>query len=145
MRPLRAAVTTCALMVGAGMLASCATNGVAPPKVLPECTDSVTVIVTGVDTMPTFSWTPECKLARLIVEELGEERWGTERLDHTNSWTPPVVYGIHPPGSENVEPGRPLYYGTTYVVSVYRWLVPEDPEGFQRLSSREFTPTRPIP
>ena len=138
MRPLRA-ISAFAMVVGVGLLEGCATNGVAPPRELPECFDSVTVHVVG-DTMPTFSWTPECKLARLIVEEIVEERWGTERLDHTNSWGPPIVYGVHPPGSENVEPAAPLYFGTTYKISVYRWLDPNDPEGFQLLGRQEFTP-----
>ena len=137
MRPLRA-MSACAAMVGAGFLASCATNGVAPPPPLPECTDSVTVFVSA-DTIPTFTWLPECKLARLIVEEIVEERWGTETLDHTNSWPPPIVYGVHPPGSENLEPAAPLYPGTTYRVSVYRWIDPQDPEGFRILGEREFT------
>ncbi len=139
MRPLRAN-SACILMAGACFVGSCATNGtVEPPPPLPACTDSVMIFVSG-DTIPTFTWTPACKLGRLIVEEVVEERWGTETLEHSNDWPPPIVYGVHPPGSENLEPAAPLYIGTTYKVSAYRWVDPANPEGFELLGVRHFTP-----
>ena len=143
MRPLRA-LSACVLLAGACIAGSCATNPTVepPPKPIPACTDSIMLLVSFVeaDTIPTFTWMPECKIGRLIVEEIVEERWGTETLEHTNEWAPPIVYGIHPPGSENVEPAAPLYIGTTYRVSAYRWIDPADPEGFQLIGELEFTP-----
>ena len=133
------ALSACILAVGVWFLVSCATNApTQPPPPVPECSGPVTVFVTG-DSIPTFSWEPTCKLGRLLVKEIAEERWGTETLGF-NDWVPPIQYGVHPPGSENVEPGAPLYTGTTYTVEVYRWVDPTDLDtGFELIGSQDFT------
>lgn len=137
MKPLRVLIA-CSLAVGASLLGSCATNGpTEPPPDYPVCDGPVTIIVSG-DSIPQFSWEPQCKLGRLLVMEVAEERWGTETLGY-NVWPPPITYNVHPPDSENKEPGRELFPGTTYRVDVYRWVGPDLDVDFELLGSQEFT------
>jgi len=120
--------------VGIWALLSCATVATLP---VVECTGTVTVRVL-VDTIPTFSWVPTCTIARLIVEEGVEERWGTETLG-PSTYESPIVYGVHPPGAFEMDPPQPLFLGHTYTVSVWRFFS-VSPESLQLLGSANFTP-----
>ena len=129
------------LGLAACVWAGCATETGTPlpPVQLPECVDSVTVSVTLSlpDSLPVFAWTPDCTLARLIVEQGFDEYWGTETTG-ASTYTSPITYGINPPGSAAEDPARPLTPGETYLVSVWRFVV-VDPESLQLLGSTTFT------
>lgn len=131
----------CALMVvGSWLLAGCEIETVTtPPPPLPECIGTGTVtVVADTGMIPVFSWTPNCTVGRLIVEEGVEERWGTETLGE-NIYQSPITYGVAPPGASKDEPGDPLQPGTTYRVTVFRW-VTFLPESLDVLGSYDFTP-----
>lgn len=101
-------------------------------------TPTLTITVSG-GTIPTFSWTPDSAIGRLIVEEGEEERWGTE-TDGANIYQSPIRYGVHPPGASEDEPAFPLIAGHTYKVSLFRWISVK-PERFQLMGVQEFTST----
>jgi hypothetical protein len=134
------ALTACIIATIAWLLVGCSGGGDSDGgvKPIPECAGAITVTVTG-DTMPTFSWSPDCTLGRLIVEEGAEERWGTETPGN-NSYQSPIVYGINPPGSALEEPAAPLFFGHTYTVTVYRWITYTPIESLQVLDVQTFTP-----
>lgn len=119
-----------------------------PPRALTPCELGRRVTITvGPGMEPTFSWTPDCLIGRLIVDAgLGEEYWGTERAGF-NTYRSPIVYGVHPPGSENLEVAQPLDTLTVFRVSLYRWTSTE-PEsldaGGHLVGQVEFSP-RPVP
>lgn len=98
----------------------------------------ITVSVTS-GTTPTFSWTPDSAIGRLIVEEGDEELWGTE-TDGANLYQSPIRYGVHPPGASEDEPANPLIAGHTYRVSLFRW-ISVDPESFELVGAQDFTPS----
>ena len=130
-------VTTAIVMTAAG----CGTIGTTP---IVECTETVTVSVTG-DTIPTFAWTPDCTIGRILVEEGEEERWGTETTGES-LFQSPIVYGIDPPNAAEVSTPLPLFFGSTYRVSLWRFYsleTPTMPESLQLVGSAEFTPEDP--
>ena len=92
-----------------------------PPPTLPcEVGPMVTVSVSP-GLVPTFSWTPNCLIGRLIVEAgPGEEYWGTETVG-LNIYHTPIVYGVHPPGSVEMQVPQPLDTLTVFRVNLYRW------------------------
>jgi len=101
----------------------------------------VTISVTG-GTTPTFTWTPDSAIGKLIVEEGEQELWGSE-TEGTNIYQSPIRYGVHPPGvlEEELEKlANPLIAGHTYKVSLFRWISFE-PESLQVVGAQEFTPT----
>jgi hypothetical protein len=125
-------------ILGAGgwLLVSCGDSGTGPPPPgLPECTDSVTVSVT-LDSLPLFSWTPDCTIGRLIVEQGLDEYWGTEMCG-VNGYRSPIRYSISPPSTCPEEPAIDLAPGLTYRISVWRF-VPAVTESLQLLGSAEF-------
>jgi hypothetical protein len=95
-------------------------------------------VFVGPGTDPVFSWTPDCTVGRLIVEEGVEERWGTETAGE-NTYASPITYNVEPPNSTKFEPGDPLVPGTTYRVTVFRW-VSYVPESLEVLGFADFTP-----
>ena len=117
-------------------LVGCAGEPLVDPPI--ECAGTVEITVTN-DTIPTFSWTPECTIGRLIIEEGVEERWGTETTG-ANTYQSPIVYGVHPPNSSKEEKPQPLFLDTEYTVSAWRFFS-VDPESLQLLGSQNFTPT----
>jgi hypothetical protein len=123
--------------VAALCFAGCGTIGTTP---IVECTDSITVTVSG-DTLPTFSWTPDCTIGRLVVEEGVEERWGTETTG-ASLYRSPIVYGVAPPGASKDEPPQPLFFGSTYTVSLWRFFSVK-PESLVLLGSASWTPVDP--
>jgi hypothetical protein len=133
--------TTWVIVVGSWILVSCGKDIITdpPPPPLPECMGAGTVtVVVGAGTAPTFSWTPDCAVGRLVVEEGVEERWGTETAG-VNTYASPITYNVEPPNSTKFEPGDPLVPGTTYRVTVFRW-VTYVPESLEVLGSTDFVP-----
>ncbi len=102
------------------------------PEGLPECTGQVTVTVSS-GTVPTFSWTPACRLGFVIVEGDGGDMWLVESPE-SNEISPPVTYGVVPPGTTEIHAAEPLVAGTTY--QVYVRLLPSG----GLLGHQEFTP-----
>jgi len=134
----RGAVVTSILAAGAWFLVSCDDSGTDPPKPPPPkpvCTDSVTISV-AIDTVPVFSWSPDCRLGRLLVEQGFDEYWGTETCGE-NTYESPIRFGVNPPNTCPEEPAIALVPGLTYQVSVFRF-VTVNPESLQLLGRREF-------
>jgi hypothetical protein len=127
------------LAAGVWFLMSCdGSTDPPPPPVKPVCMDSVTVTVAvGTDSVPVFSWSPDCKIGRLIVEQGFDEYWGTETCGE-NTYESPIRYGISPPNTCPEEPAIPLNPGQAYRVSVCRF-VTVNPESLQVLGRRDFT------
>jgi hypothetical protein len=135
MAPCIRASIACGVALGVWIAAGCAGEPPVDPPL--ECLSTVMVTVAG-DTIPTFSWSGDCTIGRLIVLEGVEERWGTETLG-INSYQSPIVYGIAPPGASKDEPPQPLYLGTEYEVSLWRFFSVM-PESLQLLGRQTFTP-----
>src|SRR5512145_2129157 len=89
----------------------------------------VTVSVSG-GMAPTFSWTPDSAIGRLVVEQGDKELWGTE-TEGTNTYRSPIRYGVHPPEALEDVPADPLVVGQTYKVSLFRWIRFAEPESLQ--------------
>lgn len=119
-----------------------------PPPVLRPCqVGRMVTISVGPGMDPTFSWTPECLIGRLIVESNpGEEYWGTERAG-LNTYRSPIRYGVHPPGSEDQQVAQPLDTLTVFTVSLYRWTstLPESLDAGGHLVGRATFSPRPLP
>jgi hypothetical protein len=128
-------------MIAAGscFLQGCATDGTIDPSQVPECEGQVTIEVSP-GTVPTFHWTPNCTLGRLVVEQQAEEEyWGTE-THGTNTYRSPITYGVPPADAEDPHPAQPLSPGTTYRVTLYRWVRVTPPESLEVLGTTQFTP-----
>jgi hypothetical protein len=135
----RSGLLAAILAAGTWSLMSCSdsTDPPPPPPVKPVCSDSVTITVTvGTDSVPVFSWTPDCKLGRLLVEQGFDEYWGTETCGE-NTYESPIRYSINPPNTCPEEPAIPLIPGQAYRVSVFRF-VTVNPESLQILGRRDF-------
>jgi hypothetical protein len=109
------------------------------PDELPECSGPVSLAVTPGAT-PTFSWTPSCRLAFLVVEpdENGTDLWSIITRGE-NALAPPVTYGDPPAGVETLTPPFPLTSGTVYRVAVARWTGPGDDDG-ESVGAETFEP-----
>lgn len=131
-----------ALVLGGGLwaIARCGGSGttVTPPPPVSECADSVQLTVTFADTVPVFSWTPDCTTGRLLVEEGIDEYWGTETFGQ-NIYRSPIVYNINPPGSAPEELARPLEIGHRYRATLFRWVTYTPAESVQVVGVRYFT------
>ena len=113
-------------------------TGTNPPPIDPGiCAGPVDITVSsGLE--PTFSWSPDCKIGRLIVERDTIEVWGTETLGE-NIYASPIVYDVPPPGAVEPEPAVTLVAGRTYTVSLYSWFS-VSPESLVFLGEQDFTP-----
>jgi len=93
-----------------------------------------------IDTVPVFSWRPDCTLGRLTVTQgpadAPDEYWGTETCG-ANTYDSPIHYAISPVGTCPEEPARPLERGLTYTVQVWRFYSTQ-PESLQLLGSTDF-------
>jgi hypothetical protein len=67
---------------------------------------------------PTFSWSPDCAVAALVVSEDGNSsvKWHVEAS--ANEIESGVQFGQTPPGANALVAPVPLTSGTTYVVSL---------------------------
>jgi hypothetical protein len=109
------------------------------PDELPECAGPVSIEITPGMT-PTFSWTPRCRLAFLVVEidVSGSELWSILTRGE-NALAPPVTYGDPPAGAETLTPPGPLTSGTAYRVAVARWTGPDGDDG-ESVGAKTFEP-----
>lgn len=127
--------TTWAMML---LLCGCSEDNPISPT--PEdCTGPVQVSVSSGAT-PTFAWTPLCSLFFVLVEpeSSGADQWGVIS-DSTNAISPPVVYGVVPPGARELTPPEALVSGITYEVLVFRWTGPGEEDG-ELVGQQKFTP-----
>jgi hypothetical protein len=126
--------TLCALV---SLLPGLACSDSIGPSDQPACAGNVTVAVSN-GTMPSFSWSPACKLFLVLVEEAQSDQWGTIS-NGTNAIATPVRYGVVPAGATELTPPTSLTPGTPYVVSVYRWVGPGQQDG-TLIGQQAFTP-----
>lgn len=106
-----------------------------------QTADAMVTVSVSTGMAPTFSWTPDSGIGRLIVEEGDQEMWGTE-TEGTNTYHSPIRYGVYPPGTleeQLEEMANPLVAGRTYKVSLFRWISFE-PESLQFVGAQEFIP-----
>lgn len=83
---------------------------------------TVSISVTS-GTNPTFNWSADCQIEELLVYLPGPGAvvWATFSSNLTNSISPPVTYGVFPPGAAltaNLQ--QPLVAGTRYQVTLLR-------------------------
>jgi len=88
------------------------------PNAPAACTGNVTVTVSAGLT-PTFSWTPECSVVALIVEQGADDQWNVI-AGADPGFGPSVVYGARPTGSAQVGAMTPLRAGVNYTVTLFR-------------------------
>ncbi len=106
-----------------------------------QTADALVTVSVSSGMAPTFSWTPDSGIGRLIVEEGDQEMWGTE-TEGTNTYHSPIRYGVYPAGTleeQLEEMANPLVAGRTYKVSLFRWISFE-PESLQFVGAQEFVP-----
>ncbi len=128
------------LVVSSWAVTRCGGGGtVAPPPPPSACADSVQLTVTMMDTVPVFSWTPDCTIGRLLVEQGIDEYWGTETFGQ-NVYRSPMTYDVNPPGTTPEEPARPLERGLTYRVTLFAWITYLPVESLQVVGVQTFTP-----
>jgi hypothetical protein len=112
-RWLRAAVLP-AVLVGA---TACDPEAVTASAGMCGRNAAVAVSVTGGAQGPSFSWSPGCRAALVLVEDPdGEDLW---ELSGNAGVAPGVRYGIAPEGTSADGDASPLVRGSQYVVSVY--------------------------
>lgn len=138
-----AARVAVAVVAGALFVAGCCDIPTATDTGLPECTGPVTVTVDSGST-PVFRWTPDCLIGKLIVIQGGPEQeyWATETRG-LNIYASPIVYGVHPPGSVEVQVPQPLTPGDTITVQLFRWISahPDSLDtGFRLVGEADFVP-----
>lgn len=134
-------MTRCAFQRGVSIslliiAAGCGDDEPTEPRVVDECTGPVSISVSP-GTAPTFSWTPDCAVGQLLVEEGASDRWGAW-ADGANTIASPVRYGVAPTGTE-LEPADALIAGQTYRVTVHR-VVSVGLDSLEILGSQEFIP-----
>jgi hypothetical protein len=118
-------------------LTACSSDSTGPDPSIPECSGPVTIEVSA-GTMPTFDWTPECRLFLVLVELGATDRW-IILSEGANAIAPPVRYGVVPDGAVQQEPALPLEAGQTYDVTLARWTGPGGDDAIM-IANREFTP-----
>jgi len=112
-------IVTC--LIGAAV-GSCSADRSLTASVTP-CDGPLTVTVSS-GTTPTFDWTPNCGVNRLLVlpanppPGLITEGWAVNSA--SGLFKPPITYGALPNGADPGSAATALVAGTTYQVTVYR-------------------------
>lgn len=113
------AVATCLICWTVG---SCSADGSTAAKVAP-CEGRLTITVTS-GTRPTFDWSPDCGVNRLVVLPAnpppGPITQGWTVSSASELFEPPVTYGVLPNGADPGDAATALVAGTTYQITVYR-------------------------
>src|SRR5262245_24501761 len=99
-----------AMVISVG-LSACSGKSPTDPSQLTACSGNVNISVSS-GTTPTFTWTPECKVFAVLVEEGAGDVWYVHQ--QSEGIPPGVRYGVTPSGSVLVEPPATLRVGTTY-------------------------------
>jgi hypothetical protein len=89
-----------------------------PSVALAPCTGAIDVTVSS-GTTPTFTWTPACTVAYMIVEEGASDRWLLEATDLTKGIAPGVRYGTVPSGAREGSAAEALVRGRLHDVTMY--------------------------
>jgi len=118
------------------LLALACTDATGPESQGPPCRDdtgNVTVTVADGPT-PTFSWSPACAMAIVLVEEDASDMWGASSDEalwsdaaRANVITPPVTYGARPAGTTVFQSPLSLLSGHAYELVLWRSLPPGSP------------------
>jgi hypothetical protein len=104
-----------------------------PDEQVIPCTEQIgSVDVTVSDGLtPTFSWSPACGVAMILIEEDASDMWGAGTDEDAwsdpaaaNLITPPVSYGATPTGTTAIQDALPLVSGRNYEVVLWRILPP---------------------
>ena len=111
-------VRLCVVATAVIALAGCGDDDSVSPNAPAACTGAVTVTVSSGLT-PQFSWTPECSIVALIVEEEAVDQWDVF-ANGDPGFGPSVTYGTKPAGSNQTVPPRPLRAGVLYTVTLFR-------------------------
>jgi len=122
------------LSLAIAVMAGACGDDPAEPQIT-ACTDetgSVTASVTS-GTTPTFSWSPSCSVAFVLVERAGGDTWLVSSDDHTwdspaqaNLISPPITYGTGSlPAGVTTEYGpEPLTAGVPHSLVLFRVVDP---------------------
>ena len=96
-------------------------DATAPEEQVEQCTDDTgsVVVTVGAGLTPSFTWSPACTVAAILVEEGADDRWFAGAP--TNVIAPPVTYGSE--GWSLMAP-VPLQAGHTYTLSLWRLVPP---------------------
>ena len=102
-------------------LSACGGDTTAPDEQAETCTDNTgrVVVTVGAGLTPSFTWSPACPIAALLVEEGADDRWFAGAPD--NMIAPPVTYGS---AEWSAMAPVPLEAGHTYTLSLWR-VVPQ--------------------
>ena len=113
-------VTATCLMYSA--LVSCSADRSLSANTSP-CDGPLTITVTS-GTRPTFDWTPNCGVNRLIVlpanPPVGVITQGWTVSSAVGLFKAPITYGVLPNGADPGDAATALVAGTTYQVTIYR-------------------------
>ena len=118
------------------MLAGCSSDSdpAGPSVALSPCTGAINVTVSS-GTTPTFTWTPACTVAYMIVEEDASDRWLLTATDRAKGIAPGVRYGTVPAGARESSPAVSLTRGQLHDVTMYNG------DSFSTLAAtKQFTP-----
>ena len=128
-------VRRAALVLLAGVVAGCSSEGPAPTYAdRPFCGSDLRLTVSE-GTAPTFSWNEQCRVWTLRVDQVatGTEMWTVGEDDE--SFDGPVVYGQLPTGAGEFRPATPLEPGVQY-----RAVLVQRSNGGRVLTETRFTP-----
>src|SRR5262245_1849073 len=104
------------LSVGVGATCGDDPSGVGPVDCGPEVTSISVTVSAGLT--PRIDWSPRCRVALLLIEEGAHDVWSLRGDEDQNDVSPPVRYGVTPPGLIG---GilEPLLAGHTYEVILW--------------------------
>lgn len=140
---LRALVPGLLISSLAGFLHGCDSTNPPAMEPPPDCSGTPLTVIVGPGLAPTFSWTPDCQVGMLLVEDSSTaDMWAigtpldTSTVDR-NTIQSVVTYGTVPPGAIEQRPLVPLAAGASYTV----YLSVNNPNGSVSLYGvQAFTP-----
>jgi hypothetical protein len=115
---VRRARVVCASVALVAVHTACDDNTLEPPR---ECNGPLSLTVSS-GTIPLFTWTAPCAVARLAVLEqrvLGDEPVVWDVLSEPARIVSPVRYGVRPSSATEAESAVALRSGGTYQLRVY--------------------------
>jgi hypothetical protein len=126
--------------VGAVLIILCACHSAEQPTGLAACVSPVTVTVESA-VAPRFSWSPSCRLSRVIVDPNSDvvDSWVLATAGDTNGLRSPIDYGSSPNGSETILAAFVLQSGAPCRVRVLR-ATGDTTMPFEIIGTADFTP-----
>lgn len=121
----------------AGLALLSLTLACSDPTEIGECHGQIQMSVNAAPN-PVFSWTPECKISYLAVEDRGDGTgyWTVSSPPGQKIIEPPVAFGVVPDGAIEDGPSNPLEPGGAY--RVIALLVSEDDFTIVRIGEAPF-------